>query len=382
MTRTRPWFGALALVALALAPAPPALADPYTVADVAVDETAADAATARDVAIETGQRAAWATLVRRLLGDADVDRALALDAAVVGRLVQSFEVTEEKVAPDRYIARLIYHFDGPGVRRAFQGAGITRIAAASPPVLVLPVIDDGIQPRLFELENPWRDAWHAAVARPGLVPIVVPLGDLNDIATIDAALAIGGDAAALGAVAERYGTGSVAVAVARVEPTGEIAVTLTVHRGRTTNLDMASYPATADAVDPGAVAGEVSAPPYEAAVVGTLARLEESWRAESLVDTGVSAALTVEVPVAGLADWRDVKRRLATVGLVREFVVDVMGVKAFTVTLSYGGDEARLASALGAAGLDLAREADLWVLRRATGAEPLASETGGTTVNP
>lgn len=375
MTRTRPWFGALALVALALAPAPPALADPYTVADVAVDETAADAATARDVAIEAGQNAAWATLVRRLLGDTDVDRALAFDAAVVGRLVQSFEVTEEKVAPDRYIARLIYRFDGPGVRRAFQGAGITRIAAASPPVLVLAVIDDGVQPRLFELENPWRDAWHAAVARPGLVPIVVPLGDLTDIATIDAAMAIGSDAAALGAVAERYGTGSVAVAVARVEPTGEIAVTLTIHRGRTTNRDMASYPADA-------AGGTVPASPYEGAVVGTLARLEQSWRAESLVDTGVSTALTIEVPVAGLADWRDVERRLATVGLVREFVVDVMGVKAFTVTLSYGGDEARLASALGAAGLDLAREADLWVLRRVTGADPLASETGGTTVNP
>ncbi|MGH6717907.1 MAG: DUF2066 domain-containing protein, partial [Alphaproteobacteria bacterium] len=378
MTRTGRRLGGLVIAAWAVATA--ASADPYAVADVAVDETAADAATARDVALEVGQRAAWATLVRRLLAPEDVDRGLALDAAVAGRLVRSFEVTEEKVAPDRYIARLTYRFDGAAVRRAFQAAGITRVAAESPPVLVLAVIDDGIQPRLFELDNPWRDAWQTGATRPGLVPIVVPLGDLTDIATIDAALAIAGDAAAIAAVAARYGTGSIAVAVARVAPSGElpsaqIAVVLTVHRGRTTNVDMATYTATVGTASLATATGDAAtgapdvaaADPYTAAVAGTLARLEESWRAESLVDTGVNAALTVEVPVAALADWRDVERRLAAVGLVREVVVNVMGVKAFTLTLTYGGDEARLASALGAAGLDLAREADLWVLRRVSG---------------
>jgi hypothetical protein len=278
-------------------------------------------------------------------------------------LVQSFEVIDEKVGPDRYIAHMTFRFDGAAVTRAFRDFGVTRTVAESPPVLVLPVLDKGGETLLFELDNGWRDAWQAAAADAGLVPVVVPIGDLADIAAIDAARAVAGDAAALAAIAARYGTGSVAVAIARLPADGAVpdalAVDLTVRRGGGVDVGNASYPA---------MAGEEASLEalFTAAARGTIGRLEDAWRAGNLIDTGTETVIAIEVPVAALGDWTDVDRRLAGVGSIRAIGIDAMGAKAISLNVTYVGDGARLASALAAAGLDLRREADVWVLRKAS----------------
>lgn len=379
MTRARRWaaLGLIALVVTAWDPRRDAAADPYTVAGVAVDETAADATAARDKAMDVGQRAAWETLVRRITAPGDADRALGLDAQTVGALVSSFEVFDEKVPVGRYIAKLTFRFNGLAVRRALQGLGITHFVAESPPVLVLPVLETGDTKALFELDNPWRDAWQSGAGGAGLVPVVVPIGDLRDIAAIDAERAVAGDADALAAIAARYGTGSVAVVAARADAAAlapsKVDVALTLRRGRRTNVEAATYELP-EGVEPTAEAL------FAVAVAGTLGRLDESWRMENLVESGVSATLKAEVPVASLADWLDVERRLGSVGLVRAVAVDVMGAKAVTVALTYGGDTARLASALEAAGLELVREADLWILRRTSAANTSDAPAAGGVV--
>lgn len=354
-------LGAAVLALTVIAGAAATRADPFTVSDVAVDETAADAQAAREAAIVAGQRAAWRALVERLVAPDQTGPLLALDDTRIGNLVRSFEVADEKVAPDRYIASLTFHFNEPMARQTFSDMGASRTVTTSPPVLVLPVLETDGAPLLFELDNGWRDAWRDAVAWSGLVPVVVPIGDLQDIASIDAARALAGDPAALDAIARRYGTGTVAVAVARV-PTGGVvpdalAVDLTVRQGGGAEVGGASY-ALPDGAEPslGAL--------FEAAARGTVARLEDAWRAENLVETGTETAMAIEVPVASVGDWTDVNRRLGGVGSIRRVDIAAMGAKAISLTVRYVGDEGRLASSMAAAGLVLAREADVWVLRR------------------
>ncbi|MEX2649990.1 MAG: DUF2066 domain-containing protein [Alphaproteobacteria bacterium] len=380
---TRPWRvmarAVVAAAAIAIA-AGTAVADPFTVAGIAVDETAADATAARARALASGQRAAWQALVRRLVAPDDAAALLAFDEPTIAGLVQSFQVASEKVAPDRYIAELTYRFDGPAVRRLFEASGVTHVVAESPPVLILPVLDTGAGLLLFELDNGWREAWQAMSSVQGLVPVVVPIGDLADLAAIDAEQAVSASPEALAAIAGRYGTASVAVAVGRLggipgSPTG-LDVTLTVRRGGGTEVGAAAY-----APPPGA-GEDVVASLYGAAIEGTLRSLEDSWRDKNLVDVGTEATLAVEVPVSGLAGWLDVDRRLASVGLVRGVRITVMGVKVISAELRYVGDQTRLVAALADAGLGLERDADLWILRAATVGEPAtdAAEPGAGTL--
>ncbi len=373
---TRPWRAmARVLVAAAVAfAAGTAVADPFAIAGIAVDETAADATAARARALASGQRAAWQALVLRLVAPDDAAALLALGEPTIAGLVQSFQVEGEKVAPDRYIAELTYRFDGAAVRRLFEASGVTHVVAESPPILVLPVFDTGAGLLLFELGNVWREAWQAMPSVQGLVPVVVPIGDLADLAAIDAEQAVAVSPEALAAIAGRYGTASVAVALARLRgdpgapPTG-LDVTLTVRRGGRTEVGAATY-------TPPPEAGEdVAAVLLGAAIEGTLRSLEDSWRDENLVDVGTEATLAVEVPVSGLTDWLDVDRRLASVGLVRGVRITVMGVKVISAELRYVGDQPRLVAALADAGLGLERDADLWIMRAVTGGEPATNAT-------
>src|SRR6185369_10293232 len=86
---------------------------------------------------------------------------------------------------------------------------------------------------LFEDRNPWREAWAKRPPRDTLMPIVVPLGDLKDIADLDAKQAMAGDVRRLEALARRYGATDTAVAVAQVSldpATAKPTVALTVTR--------------------------------------------------------------------------------------------------------------------------------------------------------
>jgi hypothetical protein len=356
------WF----VLALALTATAALAGGPYAVVGVAVDETAADAAAARDAALAAGQRAAWRTLVERLVAPDQTASLLALDDARVGTLVQSFEVIDEKVGPDRYIAHLTFNFNETLVRQTFRDLGASRTVETSPPVLVLPVLEQGGARLLFELENGWNDAWQRVAAGSGLVPVVVPIGDLQDIAAIDADRAVAGDADALAKLAGRYGTGTVVVVEAHGPADGTVPTTLvvdmTTHRGVTVETGSATFGS------PEAGESTVEAL-YASAAQGVVDRLKAAWRAGNIVDTGVEAVMRLEVPVGAVGDWIDVTRRMAGVGTIRRTDIAAMSAKAVSLVVYYVGDEARLGAALGAAGLALQREADVWVLRR-TGATP------------
>jgi hypothetical protein len=352
-----------------------ARADPFTVQGILVDETAADATAARAAALAVGQRAGWAALMRRLVAPEDAASLATLEDSTVAPLVQSFQVESEKVAPDRYVASLTYRFDGAGVRRLLESSAVAHVVTESPPVLVLPVLETGGSYLLFELENDWREAWQALGPVQGLVPVVVPFGDLADLAAIDAAQAVATEPGPMAAIATRYDSANVAVAVAALQgpvgalPTG-LDVTLTIRRGGRTDVAKTSYAPPSEAGED--VVGEL----YRLAITGTIQALEDAWRQENLVDAGSEATLGVEVPVSGLDGWLDIGRRLARVGLVRGTTVKVMGVRALSVELRYLGDRTRLTAALADIGLALEEDAGLVILR-AVDAAP-----AGTTIEP
>ena len=193
----------------------------FTVAGVPIDAEAASAAAARELAIAAGQTAALDILLRRLTVEGTalpVPEADALAAMIAG-----FAIDREMVSPTRYRASLTVDFDADEVRRLLRGGGISYAETVSKPVLVVAVQRNSRGALLWEDDNRWRQAWEDRPPHGGLVPILLPLGDVIDLGTVDAARALASDGEALTALAGLYGTSEVVVAVAGLSGTAAVA---------------------------------------------------------------------------------------------------------------------------------------------------------------
>lgn len=104
-----------------MAPAAVPAADPFTVSGVKVDVSAANANAARDQAIRDAQVKAWAELYKRLVPTASsVPRVSDIELA---RLVQGFEIDDEKVSATRYVGSITVRFRPNPVRETLAGGG-------------------------------------------------------------------------------------------------------------------------------------------------------------------------------------------------------------------------------------------------------------------
>ncbi len=162
----------------------------FTVTDVRVDATAKTAAAARETALAEGERRALGRLLARLTLRADQARLPVLERSQIAALVRNFEVEEEKTSSVRYLAKLTIRFKRKALRRLLRAHDIPFAETLSKPVLVLPVYEVADALALWDDPNPWREAWARQPKRDGLVPLVVPLGDLSDIADIGAEQAL------------------------------------------------------------------------------------------------------------------------------------------------------------------------------------------------
>ena len=332
----------------------------FSVAGVAVDVTAADAAMARTEALAAGQREAFRRLLERLVLAVDFGRLPAPPDPVITELVQSFEVADERVGPDRYIAALTFHFNPGGVGRLLRDRGIPYAATASEPVVVIPLYDDADGLLLWEDGNPWRAAWAGLPPSNSLVPLIVPFGELADLGIISAEQAKAGDRVRIARLAERYGAGEAIVidAVVANDPSrGAPQVSVTMRRFQPEGVRVGG----------GAYSGlawETLDAVLAAAAEATRAQIENEWKEANLLRFDREGRIVVDVPLSGLAEWLDIRNRLAGLALVRELDITALSPRFARLVLHYLGDERQLAGALARGGLRLEREADLWIIRR------------------
>ena len=361
----------------------------FTVAHVPIDAEAASSAEARELAIAAGQRSALKILLRRLTVEGASLPAPAEDS--IAAMVAGFEIDRELVSTTRYRASLTVDFDPAEVRRLLRESGVAYAETVSKPVLVVAVQRDPGGILLWEDGNRWRRAWEERPPHGGLVPILLPLGDIIDLGAVDAKRALASDAEALGALGRLYGTSAVAVAVAGLSGSSAVA--------------KPSAPAGTDAED---ADGEASAAGRaltlslrriaagdELAVARTLigrtgeserallergtdrvvALLEDAWKAANLIRYDEDHVLQATVPIASLGEWVSIQRRLAALAMVAAVEIDSLSLREGRLTLRYHGSADQLRLALDQSDLALTPLADEWVLGpRAEEPEPEAPD--------
>ena len=344
-----PWFallGFLTFLGLMAGGGATALAqdvnDLFTVSGVAVDVSAANATAAREQALAEGQAAALTTLLQRLTRREDWRRLPTASGDALAFLVTDFEVDNERTSAVRYLASLTVRFKPSEVRGLLRQASIPFAETPSRPVLVLPVLRQGLGVVLWDDPNQWRTAWAAMGARrSSLVPMLIPFGDLSDIADVSAEQAVAGETEPLATIARRYGARDSLVAIATVETAF----------GNPTRLDVAvtRIGATQQApilLDVAARPGEDERTLLRRGAAETADAVEDAWVEANLLRFDQAQQLALRVPVTSLAEWLDVRQRLQRVAVVTDLQLRSLSRESALVDLTYFGELGQLQDAL------------------------------------
>ncbi len=274
-------------------------ADPFS-ATVAVDATADNVATARDMARTDGQRRALAVVAARLAGGSAPAKLPKLDDNQITDLVASFEVANERMSAVRYAADYTFHFKPEETRRILGNAAAAAAAEPGKPLIVLPVYQSAGQATLWDDPNPWRQAWEQLPAATGPVRLVVPLGDAGDIAAIDADKALAGDGEALAAIARRNGGDEAIVALAaprgppdRPDGLGRHGAALSRRPARRQSCRAADRRSRR----------KRGAHCCAARVAAIVADIGSGWKNEAVAHDDQEGTLTAVLPITGLDDW-------------------------------------------------------------------------------
>ena len=346
-----------------------AAGDVFTVRNIPVDATAAGAAEAREIAIAQGERAGFERLVPRLTRKQDWGFTANVTEPQVAALVLGIEVAEERSSATRYFGRITYSFKPGAVRQLLNQSQIPFSEARSKPAIVLPVLDSGGL-HLWDDPNPWRTAWARRDLTDELVPVLVPLNDLEDSNLVSAAKAANATWADVSAIAEKYGLERVLVAVAHVRG-GTLTVNISQIAANQNQSSSFSFPVGTDLTAS-----------LDQAVGSALDRVYDQWKTATIVVYGQENTLLASTFFSNLSDWLSIQRRLRQAPTVHS--VDILGLSSqgAQIRLSYGGTVEQLKITLEQISLALSERDGYWELaltERAARAAPAAAGTTGTT---
>jgi hypothetical protein len=317
-------------------------ADVFTVSDVAVDATAATAAAARETALARGQSEAFSRLMARLTLRGDAARLPRPSAGEISDMVRGLEVEGEKTSAVRYIASLRVRFRADAVRTFLRQRGIAFAETRSKPMLILPLLDSESGAILWEQDTDWRAAWSVAPRSEGLVPLVVPVGDLDDLRAITAEQALAGDTARLLAISQRYSAGDVVVATATPNYIGESVASVQVTINRFSALGQDETLIEEYAAPSGMGTNQDV---WAQAAAGVAANIEDAWKRNALIRYDSQQSLTATVTLAGLDELVEMRRRLARIAILRNAELVYLARNEAQFRLDYFGDERQLATA-------------------------------------
>lgn len=338
----------------------------FSVTGVQVDVTDKDAATARTRAIIEAQVKAFYMLAERLGSPEAAQRLQGVDARDIGRMLRSLSIEEERSGPGRYIGKLTVRFLPSKIREVLGRYGIDIVEGQAPPMVVLPLWKgpDGLV--IWE-ENLWRKAWLDLKAEQSLVPIIVPLGDLQDTSAITPEEAAAGNAIKLESLMMRYEAKAILVAIAEPDPAGGIHAVMQGDSplGRI-NFDK-TYTAEDGTLEGAAAAAakrfdDVMLEKWRGVQIKMAA--EARARAEAEQQTRrASSSLPVAVPFSGIHQWNGIRARLLATPGVIGVDVSTIAENGAVIQLAFLDSVQDLQSALSGSGLRLVQSRGTWVLQ-------------------
>lgn len=330
----------------------------FAVQGVEVDVTDTDAATAKNKALVEVQVKAFRQLAERL-GSPDIVAAVdAMEAKEILPYLRSLSIEQESISPGRYQGKLTVRFLPEKIKAYYSSHGVRVASGQGPAFLVLPMWKSAAGPQLWE-ENPWRQAWINLRAEQSQVPVIVPLGDLDDSEIISAQDVLSGDEVKLEAIRRRYDVKAVLVAFAEPAEDGGIRATM----NGNTPLGKITFDKTyrADSGDMRESA-ELATKRFHQVMIEKY-RSDSAKQASSEESANRRQTLSVAVPFGGPSEWNRMRSLILSTPGVVGLDVSSLGGDGAVVKLTVMGDMDKIEGRFRASGLQLFRAGGSWVIQ-------------------
>ncbi|MBP7064588.1 DUF2066 domain-containing protein [Ferrovibrio sp.] len=326
----------------------------FVVSNVAVDANADSSAAARPIALQDGQRRAFTLLLRRLTLPEDRARLPQPSEALLNDTIAGFEIDEERTSATRYLGRITVRFRPDAVRALLQNLKLGYAEVMSRPLLLLPVWQTPEGARLWEADNPWREALRRRPETDGMVPLLLAEPASGpDALPVDRLLA---DPGQLQALANRRQAGNALV----------VAASLVAQEGSGVRLEILPYYAANDAspdhIEAFVSAGATLDEALNAAANELVRRIESRWKRATRLDLDKPGQLSAAAGFRSLADWIRLRDRLAEVPAIRRTDVLRLTHRDAQIQLDFYGEPAQLAVALAQKEVDLRQREGFWEL--------------------
>jgi Uncharacterized protein conserved in bacteria (DUF2066) len=331
----------------------------FAVQGVDVDVTDTSATIAKDKALILVQMKAFVALAEKL-GNPDFATEMGkMEEKDVVPLLKSLSIEEEKISPGRYEGKFTVRFLPEKIKSIYSKYGIELPPPQSQAMLVLPVWSGtGTAPVLWE-DNPWRKAWLDLNAQQAQIPIIIPLGDKDDSATLTAEDALKGDPLKLEALRRRYDVKTLLVAFAEPAPEGGIHARMVGKSplGKITFDKI--YKADSGTETDSAI---LATQRFHKLMIDKFKADLAKVAAEKAASAGPQS-ISVAIPFSGPSQWNGLRARiLAAPGVVGVDVRSLDGEGA-SARLLYSGVIEDVQSSLQASGLQLLRVGESWVIQ-------------------
>lgn len=328
----------------------------FTVTGVKVDVTADSAAAAREQAFAQAQQQAFRELADRLLPENEAASFKIPDDATISTLINDFEITEERLSAVQYVGTYTFRFNEKAVQNFFGVSGVSYADVSSQPVLILPYYQWGSRTVLWGPENPWLAAWARAEERPGLLPVVVPIGDVQDVADMGDSNALTYDPASLARITDRYGASETLVLIATPawgadQPETQVPAEMRLMLYRTAN-------GTPEMVQDFTVASQPADQPealFDRAVEESQKMLQQDWKNKTLISNNPDSTIRARVRFTSMREWVETQQKLRRISGITDIKLLSLKPDQADIELLYRGNEERLQLALQQHSITLAR---------------------------
>ena len=331
--------------------------DIFTVARVKVDATGESAAVARETAISAGRVRAARELLQRLTPEASWPSLPTFSTRDLVDIVSGIQITNEKTSSTRYLADVTYSFKPDRIRQVLSSNGISYTETRARLAVVLPIYETVDGPLLWEDDNLWADVWKSRRLTHELVPIIAPLGELEDLVSAGTQDALSGDWSRLGPFAQRYNVSDVVVAYGRLQTndgTEELVVRLTRLNGKADGLS-ATVGERVDVV----VRNSQNLPPEDLmnfAIDQAVQRLQSRWKSQTIISSNaMSRNLFATVRFSELDEWLTLRTRLSSLPIIRDFDILSLSSQGADVAIQHVGSLAQLSFALSQQDIQIAQ---------------------------
>ena len=366
----------------------------FTIGNYPIEARAGDAVTAKERAIAEGQRAAFRSLLRRVVPVTAYNRLARLRTVDAARMIDGFAVRSERNSSTDYIASYDFSFQAEAVRRLLDRENIPFLDRQAIQMTLVPIYraptgananaEAGAPDTFSDARgsDAWTYAWKGLDLANSLAPVnLVALKKEVHADTVKAAM--DGDLGAIRTIAREYQAEDILVAILEPEAglkkvhvtlAGKDAVAPFVLK-RTYRLDGPDLAYTA-----------------ELAAVVALGVLEGRWKAINVrgsdrMSSGTGAGsgagesprpapvprpgetestaggpFKVAVEFRDMGEWQRISRQLSGIPEISELDVEGLSTRGARVSLRYPGGPQSLAAVLAQQGLTLSAAGSGWIL--------------------